>query len=173
MIMRTMLDTIGQNAHLVPEDAETVGWYPDGEFAWTPAEINRFRRRIPTVAIATVSEDYVRCSVFDRELGALTAAQCRRAVVLRNGFRPGTATIYSDFANLGGVLRGCQGLTYHLWIAWWLGQPPTDAQIQSIERQLPHGVDLVAWQYEAGIFDSSAIIDEAWHERVSDAPLAA
>lgn len=167
-ITRTMFDTIGQRASMVPEDAEAVGWYPDGEFRWSAAEIDRFRGRIPTVAIATVSLDYRRCSVVDRELGALTAEQSRQFVNLRNGFRPGSATVYVDEANLSGVLRACAGQSYWLWLAWWLGRPPNEADLETVRRRLPAGVQLAAWQYDAGITDASAIIEGSWHGRVSE-----
>lgn len=167
--MRTMYDAIGQSSSQIPSDAETVGWYPDGHFSWTPGEIGRFLGRIPTVAIATVSEDYERCSVADRETGALTPAQCRKFIVDRNGFRPGTATTYCDVANLTSTLKAGSGLTWWLWIAWWLGRPPTQEEIDGMRHRLPAGVTLAAWQYDnAGGYDLSLVVDDEWHARVSN-----
>lgn len=166
--MRTMYDAIGQSSDSIPTDADTVGWYPDGHFAWTRGEIGRFLGRVPTVAIATVSEDWQRCSVADRETGALTPAQCRKFIVDRNGYRPGTASIYCDVANLSSTLRACSGLTWSLWIAWWLGRLPTPEEVDDMRLRLPASVTLVAWQYDnAGSHDLSLVIDDGWHQRVS------
>jgi hypothetical protein len=162
---RTMIDTIGQNSADIPVDGtQMVGWYPDGHFAWTAAQIDRFRGRIPTVAIATVSEDWRNCSVVDCELGALTPAESREFIVNRQHFRSGTATAYANLATLPALLKACRGVAFDLWLASWLSRPPTLREIVAMEARLPSGVRLVAWQYEnAGQVDESLVIDDHWH----------
>jgi hypothetical protein len=163
---RTMVDTIGQNSADIPVGAQIqmVGWYPDGFFAWKPGQIDRFRGRIPTVAIATVSEDWEQCSVVDCELGALTPAQSRQFIVSRQAFRPGTGTAYVNASRLASLLKACRGLAFDLWLASWLGRPPAQTEIDRVKSNLPAGVRLVAWQYEdLGSTDQSLVIADDWH----------
>lgn len=163
-MIRTMYDTIGQNAAAIPrQDAQLVAGYAQGEFMWSEADWARFPG-IPHVRIATLSADWRQASVADSELHALSPAQCRAFISMRNMFRPGTATVYRDWANLTQLLRGCAGLSYDLWLAWWTGHQPSPDDISRVRSVLPPEVRLVAWQYRsAGVYDVSAVLEDDWH----------
>lgn len=161
---RTMYDAIGQNAAAIPEaDAQLVAGYVQGGFAWDQADWNRFPK-IPHVRIATLTIDYKEASVVDSETGALSPAQCRKFILDRDAFRPATATVYRDRSGLPQLLRACAGLSYDLWLAWWIGHAPSPDEIAAVEAVLPAGVQLVAWQHtNMGAYDVSAVLDDDWH----------
>jgi hypothetical protein len=163
MTVRTMYDAIGQNADVLPDTADMVAGYVQGQFAWTSGDWARFPKAAH-VRVATLSEDWPAASVVDSEVGALTPAQCRGFVTGRDEFRPHTATVYRDWAGLPQLLRACAGLTYDLWLAWWIGHAPNGDDIARVRSVLPDTVSLVAWQYaNLGLYDVSAVLDPDWH----------
>ena len=158
-----MYDAIGQNAAAVPSDADLVAGYDQGGFAWTTADWDRFPKAAH-VRIATLTIDWRGASVIDSEVGALSPAQCRKFIIERDEFRPGTATVYRDRSGLPQLLKACAGLSYDLWLAWWIGHAPSPEEIASVEAVLPAGVQLVAWQHtNMGAYDVSAVLDDDWH----------
>lgn len=163
---RTMFDAIGENSAAIPSEAEMVAGYPRAlhpGWAWTRENWARFPNAAK-VRIASVGEDYDLCAVVDREAGALTNAQARDFVVHRNRFRAGTATVYCDWANVPQLLRACGGLDYHLWLAWWIGAPPSEEDIKYVKARLTAGVSLAAWQYvNRNVYDESVVFDDSWH----------
>jgi hypothetical protein len=158
-----MYDAIGQNAAAIPPDADLVAGYAQGGFAWDQADWARFPHAAH-VRIATLTIDYRNTSVVDSEMGALSPAQCRKFITDRDAFRPHTATVYRDWAGLPQLLRACAGLSYDLWLAWWIQHPPTPDEIAKVRAVLPAGVELVAWQWaNRGAFDVSSVLDDDWH----------
>jgi hypothetical protein len=164
--MRTMYDALGENAHAIPADAQLVAGYPvalDPGVAWTQADFDRFPKAAH-VRVAEVSNDYTQCSVVDREMNALSPAQAARFVKDRNAYRHDTATVYVDLSNLQQQIRAAAGLTYDLWLAWYIFHPPTAADIARVRATLPETVSLVAWQHTPmGLYDVSAVLDDDWH----------
>lgn len=162
-MIRIMYDAIGQNSAHIPADADIVAGYSEGDFAWTPEDWARYPKAAHA-RIATLSDDYQHASVVDSELHALPPAACRTFVIERNKFRPGTATVYRDWAGLPQLLRACAGLSYDLWLAWWIGGVPHSTDLARVRSVLPAGVNLVAWQWaNRGTYDVSAVFDDDWH----------
>lgn len=163
MTIRTMYDAIRQNVPAIPADADLVAGYVDGLYAWTPADYARFPHAAH-VRICVTTADPSAASVCDRETNALSPAQAREFTIERNNYRPGTATVYVDWANLPQQLRVSAGLSWDLWLAWYIGHQPSPDDVARVESVLPAGVRLVAWQYRnAGPYDISAVLDDDWH----------
>lgn len=159
---RTMYDSV--NPLAIPATAEMVaGYVRPSRYAWTPAGFARFPG-VPHVHITVAGSepDAQLASVVDVEPGAFTASQARKFIRERDAFRPNTATVYCDRARLPGVLAACSGLSFWLWIADWIGHPPTAGDIAGLG--LPSNVRLAVWQYEnAPGFDLSSVVASGWH----------
>lgn len=162
---------------LIPVTSEMVAGYVDGSYQWAPEDWDRFpqaekvritvepfnRQHLPT---GYPSGDYLRASVIDVETGAFSAADAARFLPARNHFRPETATAYCNKDKLPAVLRACRGHVYWLWLAWFLGRPPTAAELGEVVAQIePYGVRLAAVQHTPGpAFDTSAVYATNWHK---------
>jgi hypothetical protein len=163
MTRRIMYDSIYPQD--IPRTAQLVAGYVDGEYAWTADDWALFPDAAH-VRISLTGYDYPQASVLDVELLAATPAAARQFVVDRDGFRPGSATVYVQFSSLQQVVRACRGLPWNLWLAYWTADcsPPSDAQIAQVTAMLPSSVRLVAWQYRStSQWDESLVLDPDWH----------
>lgn len=174
--MRVMLDSAAPG--LIPGSAPMVAGYVDGHFAWLPEEWHRFDGR-PRVHITVEpfnrlgqptgyrSGNFHEASVIDHETGAFTISDTVRFVPARNSLHPGTATIYTDEADLGSVLRAnrAHGQGYWLWLAWYIGRVPTADDLRGVlGRMAGFKARLAAWQHTPGPrFDTSAVVAADWH----------
>jgi hypothetical protein len=167
---RRMLDTIGPEAAQL-DVADMYAGYVDGAYAWSAADFAQHPRaahvRITVLPGPAGFGDYQAASIVDVERGALTPYQARQFVAARNEFRPGPATVYCNLSTLPAVRSACRGLTWRLWLAWYVPVQPSAAQAASAIASvggLPAGVELVAvqWRNEPG-FDESVVFDPEWH----------
>ncbi len=128
--------------------------YVDGLYAWSSADIDRFKDAKKAIARITVFGDWRAACIGDVETGDMTPADAAVFVRARNRFRPDTAVIYCNRSTLPAVEEACAGLHYRRWVADWTGQPHT---IPGVQR-------LVAVQYvnHPG-YDLSVVFDDRWH----------
>jgi hypothetical protein len=144
-----------------------VAGYPD--FGWSPDDFHRYKDAGATVARITQHDppDWQNCSIADFEPGAIfSPTSLREFVVKRNKFRPRSATVYSDLANLRVAGRALAGLKYKIWAADWPNHP-SDEEIEQIKAVLRPGARLVAIQYRTlpvQDYDVSVVLDATWHK---------
>ena len=162
---RLMYDSV--NPEAVPVDAEMVGGYVDGRWAWPADAWDQWPHAAKVRVSNVMPHDIRHCSVADVETGALTIADAPSFVRQRNAFRPGTASIYCSEATLPFVGKACAGLDYWVWVAWWNGYPSL-AEVQGLRASLRPGVKLAAIQYRndaAADVDLSAVFEPGWHPK--------
>lgn len=174
--MRVMLDSAAPSS--IPADAPMVAGYVDGHYSWLPNDWQRFDGR-PRVHITVepfnrlgqptgyTSGNFHEASVIDHETGAFSISDTARFVPARNRLHPGTATVYTDFADLEAVLRAnrAHGQRYWVWLAWYIRQVPTADDLAHV-LALMAGFEarLAAWQHTPGPrFDTSAVLAADWH----------
>lgn len=167
MADRTMYDSASPVA--IPDDIVRgclVAGYPD--FGWSPDDFERYKAAGATVLRITQHDppDWQNCSVIDWEPGAVfDAVSLRDFAVRRNAYRPDSATVYCDVANLAAAGRALTGLSYSVWAADWPNHP-TAKEIGQIKAQLRPRARLVAIQYRnlpLKDYDESVVYDDSWH----------
>lgn len=164
---RSMRDSSSPFAIPSSPAPDIVAGYVDGWPAWRMAGVwTRWPKsqhvRI-TVVPRELAEPWTEASIVDDEARAYDDLTSRRFVVARNGYRPGTATVYRQLSGLRALGRALQGLHYWVWVAFWPAFP-TSAEIDAIRAELAPGARLAGIQYRnEGLFDSSVIIDPDWH----------
>src|SRR5258708_24248713 len=139
--------------------------YPD--FGWTDADFASFEDAGYIVARITQRDpgDILKCSIGDYEPGAMSKLGLRGFIVGRNGFRPGTASGYSDLNNLPSMGQVLAGLHYWVWCAQWPAYP-TAAEVSQIRAMRRPGTRLAAIQYRnvaLADVDLSVVLDPDWH----------
>lgn len=178
--MRVMLDSAAPSS--IPASAPMVAGYVDGDFAWLPNDWQRFDGR-PRVHITVepfnrlrqptgyASGNFHEASVIDHETGAFSIADTARFVPARNRLHPGTATVYTDWADLPAVLRAnrAHGQRYWLWLAWYIDRVPTEADLAAVLARIDgFEARLAAWQHTPGPrFDTSAVLAADWHPKAA------
>lgn len=173
---RTMYDSADPAA--IPADAPMVaGYVKPSRYAWSHADFERFAGRPHVhISVAGPEPDARRASVADYEKGAFQPGQARNFVRERNALHPGSATNYVSWLGtdasgrrmLTQILEACRGLSWHLWLAWWLDRPPTPEEVAAVEEFIaPYKtVTLAAWQHtNTPGYDVSAVIDPRWHAK--------
>jgi len=164
---RMMYDSADPSA--IPDSAPMVaGYVRPSRYAWSSGDFARFAGRPHVhITVAGAEPDAALASVVDvDDPGGFSPAQARRFIREREAFRPGSASVYVDKNRLDEVTAACEGLTYWLWLAWWLGRPPTAAEVAELEASLPQGVRLAAWQHTTTPgYDISSVIDPRWHSK--------
>lgn len=174
---RIMLDSARPD--MIPTTGEhMVAGYVDGSYEWAPADWDGFagqtKVRITVEPFNNLrqptgysSGNFKAASVIDHESGAFSIADTARFVPARDDFRPGSATIYTDEADLDKVLRAnrAHGRAYWLWLAWFLQRQPSDAEVKAIVARLAGTkATLAAWQHTRGpAYDTSAVYAARWH----------
>lgn len=164
----------------IPDSAPMVAGYVYPSryaVAWQgPAGFERFPDRPHVrISVAGAEPDGRLASVADYEKGAFQPGQARNFVRERDSFRPGSATNYVSWlgTNASGrmltqILDACRGLTWHLWLAWWIDREPGLADIAEVQALIaPYKtVTLAAWQHTTTPgYDISAVIDPRWHAK--------
>ena len=164
---RVMYDSADPSA--IPDTAPMVAGYTmPSRFAWTHEDFARFPDRPHVhITVAGAEPNAELASVVDvDDPGGFTIPQAKNFIRQRNLIHPGTATLYIDKRQLQEAVSKLTGMTYWLWLAWWLGEPPTAASVAGIVRGLPEGVTLAAWQHTTTPgYDISAVIDPRWHAK--------
>lgn len=177
---RVMLDSA--HPQDIPADAAMVAPYVDGSFEWPPGQVQRFdgipHPRITVEPFDAAGRptgytfgDYRAASIIDVETGAFSLADARRFLPARDRLHPGTGTLYTNkFNYIQNGRRALRGLSYWLWVAWFIDHEPTRADMDALltELALPDGVRLAGWQHTAGgPFDTSAIVAPEWHGKTA------
>lgn len=131
----------------IPESAEVVAGYMDGEFAWPSEAWSRFPDA--EKVIITVTGNLV-ANVCDVESGDLTPQQAAEWIKAKQAAGHRGATVYCSENNLSAVREACEGLAYYIWYANWSNAP----------TELP---GTVAHQFRAaGIYDVSYVYSQEW-----------
>lgn len=100
----------------IPESAQVVAGYIDGDYAWPRQAWNRWPDAEKVLITVT---GLLYGNVADVENGDMTPGQA--ADWLRAKQRAGMrgCTVYCSLGNLGPLLAACRGLRYYLWVADW------------------------------------------------------
>jgi hypothetical protein len=167
---RAMTDSVSPSAILAAGGpVDIVAGYPD--FGWTDQDFARVGEQLHCRMLRITQRDpadWQRCSIFDYEKGALDDIGFRAAVEAREKFRPRTATVYCDLANLDHVEELLDGVFHWNWVADW-PQYPTLAEVADIESHMKSG-KLAAIQYRNVPrldIDRSAVIAPDWHRKAA------
>lgn len=154
---RTMYDSTTPAA--IPDNAEMVAGYLNGDYAWTPEEWRRFKEAAKIrIVISPINEG----DVLDVENGDATPDHAPGWILARRAAGHRRPTPYVNRDNAHAVLTACErhnlkpGEHYWLWLATLDGTATTD---------LP-GVVAIQDKGAAALgfnADSSVVFDPTWH----------
>lgn len=154
---RTMYDST--TPQIIPADAEMVAGYVNGEFAWQPADWDRFPHAVKVhITIMAVNE----AGVLDVETGDVIPAQAPGWVKARRQSGLARPTLYVNRSDAQQVIDACTadglkaGVDYWLWLATLDGTATTDLPgVVAIQNK-----GATALGFNA---DSSVVLDPTWH----------
>lgn len=165
LLTEDMYDSV--NSYDIPASARLVAGYPDGHYAWSEAEWDRFPDARKYKISNTPPANWQGCSIGDFETGALSYNMASAFAEARDNFRPHTATGYASFDHLPQLRKGFNTPSFQpwVWVALWPNFPD-HAEVEMILAAL-HGWALLAGvQYmndKTGNYDISRM-NRAWME---------
>lgn len=155
--IRAMYDSTTPAA--IPENAEMVAGYLNGDFTWTREEWARFKNAVKVgIVISAINEGHV----LDVETGDATPQQAPGWVKARRAAGHTRPTVYVNRSNAHAVIDACAkeglepGKQFWLWLATLDGTDTTDLPaVVAIQDK-----DAKALGFNA---DSSVVLDPTWH----------
>ena len=141
--------------HNIPESAEVVAGYVDGNFAWPPEAWHRWPDALKVLITVFGSTEG---NVADVESGNMTPGEARKWIEAKHREGMHESTVYCSRSILEEVRAACRGLDYSIWVADWTGSP----------HQVP---GTVATQYKNvdNAYDLSMAYSQEWLDVINKA----
>jgi hypothetical protein len=134
--------------HNIPESAEVVAGYIDGDYAWHRDDWNRFPDAIKV--LITVSGS-LKANVADVENGDLTPEQAAKWIHDKQSQGMRGCTVYCNRSTLESVRKACHGMTYYAWVADWTGK-----------AHAIHGCCATQYSNVDNAYDLSMVYSQQW-----------
>jgi hypothetical protein len=102
----------------IPESAQVVAGYIDGDYVWSSEDWNRFPSATKVLITVTGS---LKGNVADVETGDMSPSQAVEWIEAKQSKGMRGCTIYCNRSNLETVWAACRGHAYYVWVADWTG----------------------------------------------------
>jgi hypothetical protein len=149
----TMYDAVTPDN--IPDSAEVVAGYIDGDYAWPRDAWNRWP---DAQKVLITTNGSLIGNVADVENGNMTPDQAGKWIEDKQREGRHGCTVYCSLGNLETVLAGCRGHAYYVWVADWTGEPHTIR-------------GAIATQYSCvdNLYDLSRVYSQDWLNLVGEA----
>jgi hypothetical protein len=104
----------------IPESAEVVAGYVDGNYAWPPEAWHRWPGALKVLITVFGS---TKGNVADVESGNMTPGEARKWIEAKHREDVHESTVYCSRSVLEEVRAVCRGLDYFIWVADWTDSP--------------------------------------------------
>lgn len=104
----------------IPESAQVVAGYMDGDYAWSREDWDRFPHATKVLITVTGS---LTGNVADVENGDMSPSEAVRWIEAKQRKGMPGCTVYCSRSNLDAVWAACRGHAYYVWVAEWTGRP--------------------------------------------------
>jgi hypothetical protein len=139
----------------IPDSAEVVAGYIDGDYAWSKDDWNRWpdaQKVLITVTGSLIG------NVADVENGDFTPEQASKWIEDKQREGRHGCTIYCSRANLETVREACRGHAYYVWVADWTDEPHTIG-----------GTCATQYSCVDNLYDLTRVYSQDWLNLVGDA----